>query len=92
LYMGSAASRATVYTLPDCPKCEELKEWLGEEGVEFDVRSFDTETQLEFIMRNVFGNPPILERGEMLAPSEDLFPNEALDEAKVKEILGSGEA
>lgn len=90
MYMGSAASRATVYTLPDCPKCEELKEWLGEEGVDFDVRSFDTETQLEFIMRNVFGNPPILERGEMLALSEELFPNEALDEAKVKEILGSG--
>ena len=90
--MGSAASRATVYTLPDCPKCDELKSWLNEEGVEFDVRAFDTETQLEFIMRNVFGNPPILERGEMFAPSEELFPNDALDEVKAKEILGSGEA
>ncbi|TET72358.1 hypothetical protein E3J39_02510 [Candidatus Bathyarchaeota archaeon] len=90
--MGSAASRATVYTLPDCPKCDELKSWLNEEGVEFEVRAFDTETQLEFIMRNVFGNPPILERGEMFAPSEELFPNDALDEVKAKEILGSGEA
>lgn len=90
--MGSAASRATVYTLPDCPKCDELKSWLNEEGVEFDVRAFDTETQLEFIMRNVFGNPPILERGERFAPSEELFPNDALDEVKAKEILGSGEA
>jgi len=43
-------------------------------------------------MRNVFGNPPILERGEMFAPSEELFPNDALDEVKAKEILGSGEA
>jgi arsenate reductase-like glutaredoxin family protein len=92
LYMGSAASRATVYTLPDCAKCEELKEWLSGEGVEFNVKAFDTEAQLEFIMRNEFGNPPILVRGEKFAPSEVLFPNEVLDEGKAKEILVHGEA
>lgn len=88
--MGSSASRAMVYTLPDCPKCEELKEWLGDRGVEFDVRSFNTKAQTEFIMRNIFGNPPILEWGERAAPSEELFLGEVLDEEKVKEIIGVG--
>lgn len=92
MYMGPSASRVTVYTLPDCSKCDELKRWLSEEGVEFDVRAFDTETQMEFIMKNVFGNPPILERGDLLAPSEELFSGEALDEGKAKEVLGFGEA
>ena len=92
MYMGPSASRATVYTLPDCSKCDELKRWLSEECVEYDVRVFDTETQTEFILKNVFGNPPILERGDLLAPSEELFPGEALDEGKAKEVLGFGEA
>ena len=85
--MGSTGLRPSVYTLPDCPKCETLKGWLTEKGVDFDVKVFDTEIQLEFIMRNMFGNPPILEIGEKAAPSEELFPNEVLDEMKVEEFL-----
>ena len=76
-----------VYTLPDCPKCDELKEWLEAQGFKYDVSSFDTEIQLEFIMRNMFGNPPILEIGSEAFSSEELFPQEILDEDKLKEIL-----
>ena len=88
--MVSSASRAMVYTLPNCYKCEELKEWLSNRGVEFNVSSFDTKVQTEFIMRNIFGNPPIPERGEKAASSEELFLGEVLDEEKVKEIIGDG--
>ena len=85
--MDLSSSLPRVYTLPDCPKCEQLKNWLTERSIKFDTKSFDTDVQLEFIMRNMFGNPPILELGEACAPSEDLFPNEVLDETKVMEVL-----
>ena len=57
------------------------------QGIKLDVKVFDTETQIEFIMRNMFGNPPILEIGKKAAPSEELFPNEVLDEMEVEEFL-----
>ena len=81
-----------VYTLPDCPKCEVLKGWLSEKQIDFDVKPFDTEAQTDFIMRNMFGNPPILELGESFAPSEELFPEEKLDERKAYEVLGIAQA
>ena len=80
----------TVFTLPDCVKCDELKDWLQEKGVDYDVKSFTTEVQLEFLMNNMFGNPPILEVGDTAMPSEDMFSNEVLDEARVMEALGHG--
>jgi hypothetical protein len=60
--------------------------------MEFDELAFDTETQLEFIMKNFFGNPPILEVGESAFPSEELFQDELLDEAKMSEVLGIAKA
>lgn len=59
--MDSVRSRPRVYTLPACPKCDVLKEWLSERAIDFEEKAFDTEAQLDFIMRNFFGNPPILE-------------------------------
>ena len=89
--MDSTKMRPRVYTLPDCPHCEALKGWLKARGVEFEERAFDTDVQLEFIMRNMFGNPPILEVGSRVVPSEELFVDEALDEEKLREVLGSEE-
>ena len=43
----------------------------------------------KFIMKNMFGNPPILELGDDAYPSEVLFPKEVLDVDKLKEVLGS---
>ena len=56
------------------------------------MKPFDTEAQTDFIMRNMFGNPPILELGESFAPSEELFPEEKLDESKAFEVLGIAKA
>ncbi len=56
--------------------------------MEFDERAFDTEVQLDFIMKNFFGNPPILEAGDSAFPSEELFQGEeSLDESKLCEVL-----
>ena len=90
--MDSSRSRAIVYTLPDCVKCDELKIWLEKKGEIYETRSFTTEVQLEFIMKNMFGNPPILEADEKFASSEELFPNDVLSEEKVLEVLGHGKA
>jgi hypothetical protein len=90
--MESSQLRATVYTLPDCIKCDELKDWLEIQGHEYQTKSFTTEIQLEFIMKNIFGNPPILEADERLATSDELFPNDLLNEEKVLEVLKNGKA
>jgi glutaredoxin len=81
---------ATVYSLPDCPKCDKLKEWMKENEIEFETKWFDTEAQTEFIMRNMFGNPPVLTFGDRVEPSEVLFEGEKLKEELVKEVLRSG--
>jgi len=81
-------ARVKVHSLPDCSKCEELKRWLTERGIGFEARWFDSEAQTEFVMRNMFGNPPFLEVGERAASSEELFRDGALNEAAVREVLG----
>lgn len=92
LYTGSKQSRPRVYTVPACPKCDTLKGWLKERAIEYEEKAFDTEAQLGFIMRNMFGNPPILEIGEEVYLSEDLFEHEVLDEVKLSEVFKSAEA
>jgi len=81
-------ARVRVYSLPDCHKCEELKRWLTEKGIVFEARWFDSEAQTEFVMRNMFGNPPFLEVGERAASSEEFFKDGTLNEAIVREVLG----
>ena len=90
--MGSPKPCPRLYTLPDCPNCTALKNWLEERGIQFEERIFDTEAQVEFIMRNMFGNPPIIEVGVRAIPSEEMFIDGILDEEKVREVLGSEEA
>ena len=79
-----------VYSLPDCPKCDKLKAWLKGHKINFEPLWFDTEAQTNFIMRNIFGNPPILEKGDTVKPSEELFDKEELKEEIVKEVLKPG--
>lgn len=92
ILVGSTKPCPRVYTLPNCPNCTLLKGWLREQRLEFEERVFDTEVQLEFIMMNMFGNPPILEAGSRAIPSEELFVDGVLDEEKVREVLRSEEA
>lgn len=80
----------TVYSLPDCPKCEKLKKYLKGREIEFESKWFDTENQTNFIMMNMFGNPPILTKGDRVEPSETLFEGELLKEEFVLEVIESG--
>lgn len=90
--MVSDVSIPRVYTFPNCHKCDLLKSWLIEKEIEFTSQAFDTVAQTEFIMKNMFGNPPVLEVGDRYASAEDMFPNEIMDEVKVLEVLGIGKA
>jgi glutaredoxin len=84
--------KITVYSLPDCPKCDTLKAYLKGKDIEFEADWFDTENQTDFVMMNMFGNPPILTLGEkeVVKPSEELFEGETLIEDRVMEMLESG--
>jgi arsenate reductase-like glutaredoxin family protein len=82
-------SSPVVYTFPECPKCDTLKTWFKMMKIEYEEKPFDTETQLEFIMHNIFGDPPILEFYSRIIPSEELFVGEVLDEMKIKEVIES---
>ncbi len=84
--------KITVYSLPDCPKCDKLKSYLKSQNIEFEADWFDTENQTDFVMMNMFGNPPILTLGEkeVVKPSEELFEGETLVEERVMEMLESG--
>jgi len=76
-----------VYSLPDCPKCDKLKAYLKKENIEFESKWFDTEAQTDFIMLNMFGNPPILSVKDRVEPSENLFEGEELREEFLLEML-----
>jgi glutaredoxin len=86
--MKQTNSLIRVYSLPDCHKCDELKSWLKDKGLFFESKWFDTEAQTEFVMRNIFGNPPIIEFGEKCVAAEDMFPEGILNVDVVREILG----
>jgi glutaredoxin len=78
---------ARVFSLPDCKKCEELKNWLKEKGVPFEAKWFDSEAQTDFVMKNIFGNPPILEVGDRYVASEEMFPSGKLEKSVVEGFL-----
>jgi len=84
--------KITVYSLPDCPKCDKLKKFLKSKDIEFSSEWFDTDNQADFVMMNVFGNPPIISLGEKekVKPSEELFEGERLNEERVLEMLNLG--
>jgi glutaredoxin len=80
--------KVKIYTLPDCYLCDKVKSRLKEMDVQFEEVPFDTSVQVELIMRNIFGNPPILELGSRVASSEELFDGDVLREGKLREVLG----
>lgn len=85
--MSSPKQIPRIYTLPNCSRCDTLKKRLKELEKPFEEKMFNTETQVELIMKNVFGNPPILEVGSKIFSSEDLFHDDLLNDEKLKEAI-----
>ncbi len=74
-----------VYTQPGCPICDLLKEWLKNEGIEFEEKPFDTEVQTEMIMMDIFDDPPFLGvNGKVMSSSELFDPNGSVIESAIR--------
>jgi glutaredoxin len=64
-----------LYTLPDCPQCEELKRFLNESGANYEVRRMDTAAALtDLRIAGVFVRvAPVLKNGKEYLTVSDLF-------------------
>ena len=60
---------------------------MKKQSIPFEAKWFDTEAQTEFVMRNIFGNPPILELGNRCVSAEEMFPRGELSESVVRDVL-----
>jgi glutaredoxin len=81
------SSGVRVYTLQGCSHCETLKNWLKKKSFLYEEKSFDSEVQADFIMKNIFSDPPILELEAKVFTYDELFRGEELNEEKLNEIL-----
>ena len=79
----------TVYTTKTCPKCQQLKEALHKDGVDFSEVDMSTPQALtELRINGVFTlSAPVLQAGESFYTVEDLFAGESLSD--LKKILKS---
>lgn len=79
----------TVYTTRTCPKCQQLKEALHKDGVDFSEVDMSTPQALtELRINGVFTlSAPVLQAGESFYTVEDLFAGESLSD--LKKILKS---
>lgn len=87
MVMSAVNTVTNIYSLPDCNKCEVLKTWMKANDLPFESKWFDTIAQTEFVMKNIFGNPPILEVGDRCAAAEEMFPDGILNENIVRDLL-----
>lgn len=77
-----------IYTLPDCPNCDTLKEWLRNKGIEFESHHFDVDIHTDLVMKNIFESPPLIVMDDgRITGSESLFNTKGLDEAYVEWFL-----
>lgn len=77
-----------VYTQPGCPMCDLLKDWLKSEGIEFEEKLFNTEVQVEMVMKNIFDDPPFLGvNGRVMSSSELFDPDGSVIESVVRRWL-----
>jgi len=76
-----------VYTQPGCKNCETLKSWLKAKKLKFKEKTFDTEAQVEMIMKNVFGDPPYLQVEDKVLCSNEMFESGIIIESAIKRCM-----
>ncbi|MGQ9513869.1 MAG: glutaredoxin domain-containing protein [Thermoproteota archaeon] len=71
-----------VYTTPNCVRCEQLKRWLKNNGIDFEEMDLSsTEVQAELIMKDVYStSSPILQIEKSFILAKELFEGERLNE------------
>jgi hypothetical protein len=81
-----------VYTLENCPNCDQLKGFLKKNAYTYSERDLSSaESLTELRVNSVFVNEaPVLQKGEVFYTSADLFTDGKLDENHIIELI-SGE-
>lgn len=47
-------------SLPDCPKCDEIKRFLTEKCIPYTEKTLNSEIQTDLVMKDIYFDPPIL--------------------------------
>jgi glutaredoxin len=79
-----------VYSLENCPRCEELKEYIGSIGIEYLERNMQTaESIAELRCNQVFAvEAPVLQVGEdLFFDHTTLYPDGNLNKGMIKKVL-----
>ncbi|MEM1537237.1 MAG: glutaredoxin family protein [Candidatus Nezhaarchaeales archaeon] len=78
-----------LYTTPTCLRCNQLKEWLKREGINYEERSLlDSEVMADLIIRDIFvTSAPVLEYGNDILTAKQLFIGNQLNTELLKGLL-----
>jgi glutaredoxin len=77
-----------IFTLPHCPKCDELKDLLKKNGLKFEEKSLENpEIRVDALMLSIF-EVPALVRGENVLYFNEIF-NPKLDKKRVLQFCKS---
>jgi glutaredoxin len=88
-YGGVEEMVIKVYTTKICPNCKIVKEFLTAEGNAFEEVDITTaEALTELRMQGVFTMiTPVVQIGSTFLTNDDLFEDDALRKARIKEVL-----
>jgi glutaredoxin len=78
-----------VFSTQVCPKCQRLKKFLTEKGIEFKAEDMETaEGMAQLFNDQIFTfNAPVLQAGKIYLLSEQLFKGTALCEDLVLSVI-----
>ncbi len=81
-----------VYTLENCPNCDQLKGFLKKTAHKYSERDLSSaESLTELRVNGVFVNEaPVLQKGEVFYTSSDMFPGGKLDETHITKLISGG--
>ena len=89
VYKEESIMTVTVYTLPVCPNCNELKSKLDELGVHYLTENLETpESKTKLLMNGVFTSvAPILQVDKKFYTYDSFFIRDLLDEDELKKLV-----
>ncbi|MFX0168050.1 MAG: glutaredoxin family protein [Candidatus Hodarchaeota archaeon] len=80
-----------VFSSSVCPRCDVLKSYLTDHGIEHTVRMIEEpEAKVDALMLNIYSTPALV-IGDRVLHQTDIFINNQIDEAALASFLRSNE-
>lgn len=78
-----------LFSTSQCPRCVKLSKYLASININFTKRVIDEdpEAETDALMLNIFA-APALRKDDNILRGKDIFKNDEVIEAKVKEFIG----